>query len=165
MKDKTYNFCLGKGLLAFLAGALLMTALGQFAAGNQEERAFYSIKEDTGELIYDVGRQSWLKYNLQPHIFSLYLRLPKAGSEPIAAKLEGLEAIISQGSKKSYWQILKPLEPLKPRGNRLPLNLEIALPKEKIQAYAVGEGYLQLYKKGQPYQKITIKIINSRYKK
>ena len=160
-----------KNILLALVAMLMIFAMGIFKGQINGDRSFHRLNlEQGGEYNYtlDVGKMGVVKYFVEPNIMTLYLRC-KVPSEVKALRCEvtGFENFASQGSKKGVWKAVAKDELLKiePKGNTIPLNLEIAVPRDDIYKHNVGVGKVTFTNDGTPYAVLKIKIINSKYVK
>lgn len=159
-----------KNLLLALAALLFVFGMGVFKGQINGDRTFHKFTmEQGGEYAYtmDVGKMGIVKYLVEPNIMTLYLRCKvPANVEELRCEIEGLENFASQGSKKGVWKKLSPGDILQKGqwGDFVPLNLELAVPREDIYKYDIAKGQLRFSSKGKSYATLDIKIINSRYK-
>ena len=124
-------------LLAGLA-MLVVFGMGVFKGQINGDRTFhkFTIKQG-GEYAYtmDVGKMGIVKYLVVPNIMTLYLRCKvPANVQDLRCEIEGIENFASQGSKKGVWKKLTSSDVLEKGqwGDFVPLNLEIAVPREDI---------------------------------
>lgn len=160
-----------KNILLSLLAMLMIFAMGMFKGQINGDRSFHRLNlEQGGEYSYtlDVGKMGVVKYFVEPNIMTLYLRC-KVPTEINALRCDvsGFENFASQGSKKGVWKAVAKDEILKieSKGNTVPLNLEIAVPRDDIYKHDVGMGRVTFTNEGAPYAVLNIKIINSKYLK
>ena len=155
------NKQLGKKILLVLAAVMVMILLSSFKMQNEGDRSFKKIVEYT----VDVGKMGLLKYWLEPNVFSVALRCQTEDDTlKLRCETEGVDAIISQGSKKGIWKKLKSEDVLVKRSkNTVPINLEIAVPSKNIYRRNVQEGKIKIWNQDELYSVINLKIVNSRY--
>lgn len=148
--------------LAVLA-VTIMVLLGLFKAQNDGDRSFHRIdlsKNDNVECSVDIGHMGLLKYWLEPNVFTVTLRC-RTGDDMLK---QGVDAIISQGSKKGIWKKLSPEDILVKRSkNTVPINLEVAVPEKNIYRKNVQTGQIKIWNNDELYSVINLKIINSKY--
>ena len=105
------NKQLGKKILLVLAAVMVMILLSSFKMQNEGDRSFKKIvlnKNKSVEYTVDVGKMGLLKYWLEPNVFSVALRCQTEDDTlKLRCETEGVDAIISQGSKKGIWKKLK----------------------------------------------------------
>lgn len=156
-----------KMTLAALA-VTIMVLLGLFKAQNDGDRSFHRIdlsKNDNVECSIDVGRMGLLKYWLEPNVFTVALRC-RTGDDTLKlhCEVEGMDAIISQGSKKGLWKKLSSEDVLVKRSkNIIPINLEVAVPSKNIYRKNVQTGQIKIWNNDELYSVINLKIVNSKY--
>ena len=156
-----------KMTLAALA-VTIMVLLGLFKAQNDGDRSFHRIdlsKNDNVECSIDVGRMGLLKYWLEPNVFTVALRC-RIGDDTLKlhCEAEGMDAIISQGSKKGLWKKLSSEDVLVKRSkNIIPINLEVAVPSKNIYRKNVQTGQIKIWNNDELYSVINLKIVNSKY--
>ena len=156
-----------KMTLAALA-VTIMVLLGLFKAQNDGDRSFHRIdlrKNDNVECSIDVGRMGLLKYWLEPNVFTVALRC-RTGDDTLKlhCEAEGMDAIISQGSKKGLWKKLSSEDVLVKRSkNIIPINLEVAVPSKNIYRKNVQTGQIKIWNNDELYSVINLKIVNSKY--
>ena len=113
----------------------------------------------------DLGKEGGLKYFVQPNVYSAYLRLqPQTKNAKLTCRGEGLEMILSQGSKKGVWEKLNEQQVLQKQFGALPLSVELRVPRESVKQYHVGKGAIKLYEGDKLYATIAVEVVNSRYK-
>ena len=142
------NKQLGKKILLVLAAVMVMILLSSFKMQNEGDRSFKKIvlnKNKSVEYTVDVGKMGLLKYWLEPNVFSVALRCQTEDDTlKLRCETEGVDAIISQGSKKGIWKKLKSEDVLVKRSkNTVPINLEIAVPSKNIYRRNVQEGKIK----------------------
>ena len=155
-------------ILLVLAAVMVMILLSSFKMQNEGDRSFKKIvlnKNKSVEYTVDVGKMGLLKYWLEPNVFSVALRCQTEDDTlKLRCETEGVDAIISQGSKKGIWKKLKSEDVLVKRSkNTVPINLEIAVPSKNIYRRNVQEGKIKIWNQDELYSVINLKIINSRY--
>lgn len=162
------NKQLGKKILLVLAAVMVMILLSSFKMQNEGDRSFKKIvlnKNKSVEYTVDVGKMGLLKYWLEPNVFSVVLRCQTEDDTlKLRCETEGVDVIISQGSKKGIWKKLKSEDVLVKRSkNTVPINLEIAVPSKNIYRRNVQEGKIKIWNQDELYSVINLKIVNSRY--
>lgn len=158
-----------KKIVWVLSGVMFMLLLGLFKMQNDGDRSFKKFVLYAGqevEYTMDLSRMGLVKYWLEPNIFSLSLNCRLGhDTDRLSCRVEGVEAIVSQGSKKGIWTRLKQDDILqKRRGNTVPLNLELRVPYEHIHQRHVQDGKLEIFNNGVLYSAVNLRIINSKYK-
>ena len=161
------NKQLGKKILLVLAAVMVMILLSSFKMQNEGDRSFKKIvlnKNKSVEYTVDVGKMGLLKYWLEPNVFSVALRCQTEDDTlKLRCETEGVDVIISQGSKKGIWKKLKSEDVLVKRSkNTVPINLEIAVPSKNIYRRNVQEGKIKIWNQDELYSVINLKIVNSR---
>ena len=160
-----------KNILLSLLAMLMIFAMGLFKGQINGDRSFHRLNlEQGGEYTYtlDVGKMGVVKYLVEPNVMTIYLRCKvPAGIEDLRCEVTGVENFASQGSKKGVWKAVVKDEILKvePKGKTIPLNLEIAVPRDDVYKYDVGVGKVTFTNEGATYAVLNIKIINSKYVK
>lgn len=159
-----------KKIIVFLLGLIVTYGLVLHTDNNEQERFFVAVRlneNKTAEKTIDISQYGQLKYYLNPNILSVYLRLDnkKAKYEHLTYRLSGVQAYVSQGSKKSVWEPVMQGEPLTlVRKGSLPLNLELNIPVADTKKYNVAKGELTIYEREQPVAVVRLNIINSKGK-
>lgn len=157
-----------KKLTLVVLAVTIMVLLGLFKAQNDGDRSFHRIdlsKNDNVECSVDIGQMGLLKYWLEPNVFTVTLRC-RTGDDTLKLRCEaeGVDAIISQGSKKGIWKKLSPEDILVKRSkNTVPINLEVAVPGKNIYRKNVQTGQIKIWDNDELYSVINLKIINSKY--
>ena len=160
-----------KNILLALLAILMIFAMGIFKGQINGDRSFHRLNlEQGGEYTYtlDIGKMGAVKYFVEPNVMTLYLRCKvPAEVKALRCEVDGIENFASQGSKKGVWKAVDKDEVLKlePKWNTVPLNLEIAVPREDVYKYDVGLGNVTFTNEGAPYAVLNVKIINSKYVK
>lgn len=158
-----------KNLLLALGAVLLVFAMGAFKGQINGDRNFYKFSmEQGGEYAYtmDVGKMGIVKYLVEPNIMTLYLRCKvPADVQDLRCKIEGIENFASQGSKKGVWKKLGAAEVLEKSkwGDFVPLNLELAVPREDVYKHDVAKAKVSFYSGTKPFANLDIAIVNSKY--
>jgi hypothetical protein len=97
---------------------------------------------------------------------TVYLRIKvPAKVEALRCEVEGIENFVSQGSKKGVWKAVgkEDLLTRSGKGNDVPLNLELAVPRDDVYRHDVALGKVKFYDGNKEYSTLNIKIINSTY--
>ena len=97
---------------------------------------------------------------------TLYLRCKvPANVQDLRCEIEGIENFASQGSKKGVWKKLTSSDVLEKGqwGDFVPLNLEIAVPREDIYKRNVANGKIHFYSGNNSFATLNVAIINSKY--
>jgi len=155
-------------LLAGLA-MLVVFSMGAFKGQINGDRTFHKLTmKQGGEYAYtmDVGKMGIVKYLVEPNIMTLYLRCKvPANVQDLRCEIEGIENFASQGSKKGVWKKLTSTDVLKQGqwGDFVPLNLEIAVPREAIYKHNVANGKIHFYSGNKSFATLNVDIINSKY--
>lgn len=159
-----------KNLLLALMAMLVVFGMGIFKGQINGDRTFHKFTmEQGGEYTYtiDVGKMGAIKYMVEPNIMTLYLRckVPENVKE-LRCEIDGIENFASQGSKKGVWKEVTPSCVLKKGawGDFVPLNLELAVPREDVKRYDVAQGKVRFSNVGKPFATLNVQIINSAYK-
>lgn len=158
-----------KKILALLCGILTMFALVAFKENNEDERSFLTVElpeEKTVVNIVDINSYGWLKYYLNPNVRTIYIRIKdKDKQRAISYDFIGMQAEISQGSKKGIWKQLTPGQILtKNAKGEIPLTLELSFPKSEIENRQITQGKLLFYNNKKVLSEVQIQIINSKFK-
>ena len=155
-------------LLAGLA-MLVVFGMGVFKGQINGDRTFhkFTIKQD-GEYAYtmDVGKMGIVKYLVEPNIMTLYLRCKvPVNVQDLRCEIKGIENFASQGSKKGVWKQVSSTDVLEKGqwGDFVPLNLEIAVPREDIYKHNVANGKIHFYSGNNSFATLNVAIINSKY--
>ena len=166
MRNKVITFCAAMGIpisswgstfgCTGICGSCQLSCLPGAAVLNKNKSVEYTV---------DVGKMGLLKYWLEPNVFSVALRCQTEDDTlKLRCETEGVDAIISQGSKKGIWKKLKSEDVLVKRSkNTVPINLEIAVPSKNIYRRNVQEGKIKIWNQDELYSVINLKIVNSRY--
>lgn len=153
----------------FVLALLLMLALVVLRNENEYDRQYYRAQLNKGQQLHcvlDLGQEGYLKYWLQPEVYTLYLRLELQEQQvQLYCESEGLQVQLSQNSKKGIWNQLQPHQLLQRRRGVLPLSLELRFPKATLRQYKVQQGRLNFYDEQGLYASIDIEVVNSRYRK
>ena len=159
-----------KSLLLAVLAMLVVFGMGVFKGQINGDRTFhkFTIKQD-GEYAYtmDVGKMGIVKYLVEPNIMTLYLRCKvPANVQDLRCEIEGIENFASQGSKKGVWKKLTSSDILEKGqwGDFVPLNLELAVPREDIYKRNVANGKINFYSGNNSFATLNVDIINSKYK-
>lgn len=158
-----------KNILAALLAVAFMLGLGYMKSEIKGDRVFYRFDLVAGKehtQVLDIAKMGFLKYHFQPNVTTLYLRCKTAEAAPnLTCEVTGLNAYVSQGSKKGVWKELKPDDALNKGswGDFIPVNLEISIPRADVNKHDVASGSLNFYDGEKVYSKVNIKIINSNY--
>ena len=155
-------------LLAGLA-VLVVFGMGVFKGQINGDRTFHKFTmQQGGEYAYtmDVGKMGIVKYLVEPNIMTLYLRCKvPANVQDLRCEVEGIENFASQGSKKGVWKKLNSSDILE-KGqweDFVPLNLELAVPREAIYKHNVANGKIHFYSGNKSFATLNVDIINSKY--
>lgn len=153
-------------LLICIAGSIFL--LNNLKEENNFERYFTTIDlKQNKEVIYeiDVGKMGKLKRYLQPEVFSLYLRLKNDNDlDNVSFRLDNLQALASQNSKKSEWKEIFQGEMLKSEKKKIILNLDIYIPDNPNKVYCFNQGKILITNNDKVVKEIKIKFIDSQYK-
>ena len=158
-----------KTVLLVLMMFVVVFGMGMFKTQINGDRTFhkFTIKQD-GEYAYtmDVGKMGIVKYLVEPNIMTLCLRCKvPANVQDLRCEIEGIENFASQGSKKGVWKKLTSSDILEKGqwGDFVPLNLEIAVPREDIYKRNVANGKIHFYSGNNSFATLNVAIINSKY--
>lgn len=151
-----------KRVLAFAAMVLVMLVLAFCRSGNNYDKLYYRAAVARGQVLHctvDLDREGWLKRQLQPNIYTLYLRLqPKDKAVRLRCGSEGMTMLLSQGSKKGLWRQLAPDEFLQPWHGRLPLSVELYVARDTT----AQQGKIKLYdEQGALYATVLVDVVQS----
>ena len=158
-----------KNILLALLAMLMIFAMGIFKGQINGDRSFHRLNlEQGGEYNYtlDIGKMGVVKYFVEPNVMTLYLRCKvPASAQDLRCEIEGIENFASQGSKKGVWKAIAKDEVLKiePKGKTIPLNLEIAVPREDVYKRDVANGKIHFYSGNKSFATLNVDIINSKY--
>ncbi len=158
-----------KTVLLVLMMFVVVFGMGMFKTQINGDRTFYkfSLKEGANNTyVLDVGKMGIVKYMVQPNIMTIYLRIKvPAEVEALRCEVDGIENFASQGSKKGVWNKLASADVLKKGqwGDFVPLNLELAVPRDDVYRHNVADGKVKFYDGNKEYSTLNIKVINSKY--
>ncbi|WP_405379502.1 hypothetical protein [Phascolarctobacterium sp.] len=150
----------------FLGMVCLMVAMTTLRSENNKDRLFSKVALEQGKavkLTVDLGKQGEIKYRVNPNVYTLYLRIA-ATADKLQVEGSGMEMFLSQGTKKGIWTALEPTDILKQRRGELPLNVELKVPREKLERYHVAQGVLCFSDTRGEYGRINIEVVNSKAK-
>ena len=157
-----------KKIALFCAMLGVMFALLLVREMNAHDKGFTKLplaRNAQATYVVDMGKEGGLKYFVQPNVYSAYLRLqPQTKNVKLTCRGEGLEMILSQGSKKGVWEKLGAQQVLQKQFGALPLSVELRVPRESVKQYHVGKGAIKLYEGEKLYATIAVEVVNSRYK-
>lgn len=157
-----------KRIALFIAMLGFMFALLLVREMNVHDKGFTKLqlaKDAQVSYVVDLGKEGGLKYLVQPNVYSAYLRLqPQKKNVKLTCRGEGLEMMLSQGSKKGVWEKLNAQQVLQKQFGALPLSVELRVPRESVKQYHVGKGAIKLYEGEKLYATIAVEVVNSRYK-
>ena len=152
-------FCL---MIGFMFSLLILRAT------NDYDRDFVKFKlprASQAHYVIDLGKEGDLKYFVQPNIYTVYFRLqPQEKNVKLTCKSEGVQMLLSQGSKKGIWKQVAPAQILRSDRGTLPLSAELYVPREKVKQYDVGKGAIKFFQGDKLYAVIWVKVVNSKYK-
>ncbi|MDY4920011.1 MAG: hypothetical protein SO119_02910 [Phascolarctobacterium sp.] len=150
---------------SMIALMLVMTTVRTQNAGDRLNKHLTVSRGRTVTCTVDLAKEGSVKKLLNPNIYTLYLRLE---TEALPLRCEGksneMELFLSQGTKKGIWTELQTDEKLAKRRGVIPLNVELKVPREALERYAVAQGELVLYSEQGEYGKIILKVLNSEKK-
>lgn len=158
-----------KTVLLVLMMFVVVFGMGMFKTQINGDRTFhkFSLKEGANNTyVLDVGKMGIVKYMVQPNIMTIYLRIKvPAEVEALRCEVDGIENFASQGSKKGVWNKLASADVLKKGqwGDFVPLNLELAVPRDDVYRHNVADGKVKFYDGNKEYTTLNIKVINSKY--
>ncbi len=158
-----------KTVLLVLMMFVVVFGMGMFKTQINGDRTFhkFSLKEGANNTyVLDVGKMGIVKYMVQPNIMTIYLRIKvPAEVEALRCEVDGIENFASQGSKKGVWNKLASADVLKKGqwGDFVPLNLELAVPRDDVYRHDVANGKVKFYDGNKEYTTLNIKVINSKY--
>ena len=158
-----------KNILFALLAMLMIFAMGIFKGQINGDRSFHRLNlEQGGEYNYtlDIGKMGVVKYFVEPNVMTLYLRCKVSASvQDLRCEIEGIENFASQGSKKGVWKKLTSSDILEKGqwGDFVPLNLELAVPREAIYKRDVANGKIHFYSGNKSFATLNVDIINSKY--
>ena len=158
-----------KTVLLVLMMFVVVFGMGMFKTQINGDRTFhkFSLKEGTNNnYVVDVGKMGIVKYMVQPNIMTIYLRIKVPTKvEALRCEVEGVENFVSQGSKKGVWKAVGKEELLtrSGKGNDVPLNLELAVPRDDVYRHNVANGKVKFYDGEKEYSTLNINVINSKY--
>ena len=158
-----------KTVLLVLMMFVVVFGMGMFKTQINGDRTFhkFSLKEGANNTyVLDVGKMGIVKYMVQPNIMTIYLRIKvPAEVEALRCEVDGIENFASQGSKKGVWNKLASADVLKKGqwGDFVPLNLELAVPRDDVYRHNVANGKVKFYDGNKEYSTLNIKVINSKY--
>ena len=147
--------------IAMLAVMFVMTAIRSENARDRLNAKINLTKGKTATCTVDLGQQGVVKKLLNPNMYTLYLRLQTDSKEPLLCSGSDMEMFLSQGTKKGIWTELLPSDALKSRSGRIPLNVELRVPREALKNHDVAQGVLKFYSGQEEYARVIIKVINS----
>lgn len=156
-----------KRIALFIAMLGFMFALLLVREMNVHDKGFTKLqlaKDAQVSYVVDLGKEGGLKYLVQPNVYSAYLRLQPQKNVKLTCRGEGLDMILSQGSKKGVWEKLGAQQVLQKQFGALPLSVELRVPRESVKQYHVGKGAIKLYEGEKLYATIAVEVVNSRYK-
>lgn len=158
-----------KTVLLVLMMFVVVFGMGMFKTQINGDRTFhkFSLKEGANNTyVLDVGKMGIVKYMVQPNIMTIYLRIKvPAEVEALRCEVDGIENFASQGSKKGVWNKLASADVLEKGqwGDFVPLNLELAIPRDEVYRHDVANGKVKFYDGNKEYSTLNIKVINSKY--
>ena len=158
-----------KTILLVLMMFVVIFGMGMFKTQINGDRTFhkFSLKEGANNTyVVDVGKMGIVKYMVQPNIMTIYLRIKvPAEVEALRCEVDGIKNFTSQGSKKGVWEKLNSADFLKKGqwGDFVPLNLELAIPRDEVYRHDVTSGKVKFYDGNKEYSTLNIKVINSKY--
>ena len=144
-----------------LAVMFVMTGIRSENARDRLNAKINLNKGKTATCTVDLGQQGVVKKLLNPNMYTLYLRLQTDSKEPLLCSGSDMEMFLSQGTKKGIWTELLPSDALKSRSGRIPLNVELRVPREALKNHDVARGVLKFYSGQEEYARVIIKVINS----
>ena len=147
--------------IAMLAVMFIMTGIRSENARDRLNAKINLTKGKTATCTVDLGQQGVVKKLLNPNMYTLYLRLQTDSKEPLLCSGSDMEMFLSQGTKKGIWTELLPSDALKSRSGRIPLNVELRVPREALKNHDVAQGVLKFYSGQEEYARVIIKVINS----
>ena len=147
--------------IAMLAVMFAMTAIRSENARDRVNAKINLTKGKTATCTVDLGQQGVVKKLLNPNMYTLYLHLQTDSKEPMLCSGSDMEMFLSQGTKKGIWTELLPSDALKSRSGRIPLNVELRVPREALKNHDVAQGVLKFYSGQEEYARVIIKVINS----
>lgn len=154
--------------ITVLSLSLIITIWLSVYRTNSNDRFSFELKipdEVNKTVIVDIGKLNPIKYYLQPGTISLYGNIQNSsGSKNINVEFTGIEAFVSQGSKKSRWIELKPTDSLKEdrRGN-MRVSIEMRVPRNKIRQRNIANAKLSVKAKGNAISTVDFAIVNTKY--
>lgn len=158
-----------KTVLLVLMMFVVVFGMGMFKTQINGDRTFhkFALKEGANNTyVLDVGKMGIVKYLVQPNIMTVYLRCKvPAQVGALRCEVEGIENFASQGSKKGVWKQVSSTDVLEKGqwGDFVPLNLEIAVPREDIYKRNVANGKIHFYSGNNSFATLNVAIINSKY--
>ncbi len=158
-----------KTVLLVLMMFVVVFGMGMFKTQINGDRTFhkFSLKEGANNTyVLDVGKMGIVKYMVQPNIMTIYLRIKvPAEVEALRCEVDGIENFASQGSKKGVWNKLASADVLEKGqwGDFVPLNLELAVPRDDVYRHNVANGKVKFYDGNKEYSTLNIRVINSKY--
>ena len=147
--------------IAMLAVMFVMTGIRSENARDRLNAKINLTKGKTATCTVDLGQQGVVKKLFNPNMYTLYLRLQTDSKEPLLCSGSDMEMFLSQGTKKGIWTELLPYDALKSRSGRIPLNVELRVPREALKNHDVAQGVLKFYSGQEEYARVIIKVINS----
>ena len=147
--------------IAMLAVMFVMTGIRSENARDRLNAKINLTKGKTAICTVDLGQQGVVKKLFNPNMYTLYLRLQTDSKEPLLCRGSDMEMFLSQGTKKGIWTELLPSDALKSRSGRIPLNVELRVPREALKNHDVAQGVLKFYSGQEEYARVIIKVINS----
>ena len=158
-----------KTVMLVLMMFVVVFGMGMFKTQINGDRTFhkFSLKEGANNTyVLDVGKMGIVKYMVQPNIMTIYLRIKvPAEVEALRCEVDGIENFASQGSKKGVWNKLASADVLEKGqwGDFVPLNLELAVPRDDVYRHNVANGKVKFYDGNKEYSTLNIRVINSKY--
>ncbi len=158
-----------KTVLLVLMMFVVVFGMGMFKTQINGDRTFhkFSLKEGANNTyVLDVGKMGIVKYMVQPNIMTIYLRIKvPAEVEALRCEVDGIENFASQGSKKGVWNKLASADVLEKGqwGDFVPLNLELAVPRDDVYRHNVANGKVKFYDGNKEYSTLNTRVINSKY--
>lgn len=160
-----------KGILLAILMILMMFVLEKLADENKNDKLFRNIDltqniQQQEECILDINNMGVIKYYIEPNIMTIYLRIKvNKDMNEVSFVTNGIQAIISQSSKKGIWSKLNEGDILNKNDKSvIPLNIELKVPRENIYRHDIMNGNLKILNKKEEITNINIKVINSKYR-
>lgn len=146
-----------------------MFALLELRATNDYDRDFVKFKlprDSQAQYVIDLAKEGELKYFVQPNVYTVYFRLqPQEKNVKLTCRSEGVQMILSQGSKKGIWAQLAPQQQLYKYKGAIPVSAELYVPRSSVKRHDVAKGKLLFYEGEKLYATILVEIVNSKYEK